>query len=154
MIKRIDAKAKLPGTSDVMCTPDFLGMPCSWGQATFVPDRYIFAADSFGNRILVIDIKKQLPVKAIKTSDQPHGVEYVAALGEIWVLCWSSTHINVIGVMNSTEAGISSLTDTTSLGLTKSFKIQVRMSLIIRSQRSIRLGLPVACVSYVASHMI
>lgn len=116
-----------------MCTPDFTGIPCLWGQAAFVPDRYIFAADHFGNRIIVIDVKKQLAVKAIKTDEQPHGVEYIAALGEIWVLCWSSTNINVIGVVNSTEAVVSSLTDVSLLGLKKSFKIQVRISLIIGS---------------------
>eukprot|EP00112_Aurelia_sp_Birch-Aquarium-sp1_P007018 Seg1766.6 transcript_id=Seg1766.6/GoldUCD/mRNA.D3Y31 product="Follistatin-related protein 4" protein_id=Seg1766.6/GoldUCD/D3Y31 len=126
VLKRIDAKTKLPGTSDIVCTPDFTGIPCLWGQAAFVPDRYIFAADHFGNRIIVIDVKKQLAVKAIKTDEQPHGVEYIAALGEIWVLCWSSTNINVIGVVNSTEAVVSSLTDVSLLGLKKSFKIQAK----------------------------
>ena len=92
-------------------------------DAQYVPDKYIFAIDSNGGRVIVIDIEKQLPVKAIKTNDPPKRLRYVAETDEVWVMCWSKNiTINIIGAQNG---GISKLKDASLLVVKSSIKINV-----------------------------
>ena len=81
-----------------MCTPNLRKLTmCSWAGAANVGDRYVYAADSSGNRVIVIDTKRQAPIKVIATNGFPYQVTYLAALDEVWVLCWRNNILDVVG---------------------------------------------------------
>ncbi|XP_023931855.1 follistatin-related protein 5 isoform X2 [Lingula anatina] len=68
-----------------------LGVPCTWGAAVNVKNRYVYASQPELNRVVVIDIKGgSNPVQVIPTDFTPVELQYVEHLDEVWVLCWNS----------------------------------------------------------------
>lgn len=76
------------------------------------------------HRLIVIDVEKQMVVKAIQTDPFPYQVEYIAAMDEVWVLCWGNSTLNVIGVRNVTTE-IAKIKDAKLLLVKHSIKAQV-----------------------------
>ena len=122
--KRIDNNTKILGSDGSFCTPHpRFRRSCTLFNAQYVPDKYIFAIDLYGGRVIVIDIEKQTPVRAIKTNDPAKTLRYMAETDEVWVMCWpKNLTINIIGAQNG---GISKSKDASSLLVKSSIKIKV-----------------------------
>ena len=65
-----------------------------------------------------------MAVKAIKTDKFPYQVEYIAAMDEVWVLCWGNSTLNVVGVRNVTTE-IAKIKHTNLLVVKHAIKAQV-----------------------------
>ena len=123
--KRLPYNTPIPGTSQVLCTycPRHRSQ-CSWGGAATVKGKYVFAADANGNRVIVIDITTQQPIKSIPTDGFPYQVTYIAALDEVWVFCWKDSKLNVVG-SSTMETKIHRISQASNLMIVKSIKAQV-----------------------------
>ncbi len=98
IVATVPHNVSIQGTNQKMCTPNlYRRTKCAWQGATRVGDKYIFAADSSGNRVIVIDIAQRRPIKAISTHGFPYEVTYLKSLDEVWVLCWRRNILDVVG---------------------------------------------------------
>ena len=128
IVKKIPHDTKIQGTNKIMCTPSTRSKTnCSWAEATIVQDKYIFIADTSGNRLVVIDVDRQVPVKEIATHGYPYQVTYLAALDEVWVLCWSNGTLDVVGEQGGSTS-IGKISNASSLTILHSIRAQVEDS--------------------------
>ena len=78
-------------------------------------------------------------VNAIKTDKYPYQVEYIAAMDEVWVLCWGNSTLNVVGVRNVTTE-IAKIKDANLLVVKHSIKAQVGSGRILQLKSICCLG--------------
>ncbi len=115
------------GTNKRMCTKNKRSRTrCSWAGVANAGDRYIYAADSSGNRVIVFDVEQRQPIKAIKTHGFPYQVTYLAALDEVWILCWRNNLLDVIGDKSDGSTLIHHVRNASSLAVLHSIQAQVR----------------------------
>lgn len=120
---RIAHNTNILGTNEVLCTAT-RKTKCGWGKAASVEGKYVFVADSQGNRLIIIDIKRNKPIKAIKTDKYPYQVTYIEALDEVWVYCWREGYLNVIGT-DSNQTKIHKISDPIAMEVTHRFRVKV-----------------------------
>jgi len=83
IIKHIKASDAISGYQSTTCK----GSPpksCSWGGAVNVGNEKIYAADTAGRRLIVIDTKSLQLIERIETENYPYNPQYIHALDEIW----------------------------------------------------------------------
>lgn len=82
---------------------------CSVGGVVAVRNELIFFSDSAGNRVHVIDVKKQQVVETIPTDAYPYYLYHLHWLNEVWVHAWTLSTFDVIntgGKLNRTHKSI------------------------------------------------
>ncbi|KAJ8674779.1 hypothetical protein QAD02_010565, partial [Eretmocerus hayati] len=78
----------IPGTQEYVCAEK--GVPCSWGRAINVANRYVYVSQPEKDRILVISKIQMVVVDVVTTDKYPVDLQYVPALDQVWVLNWRS----------------------------------------------------------------
>ncbi|XP_023245992.1 follistatin-related protein 5-like isoform X2 [Copidosoma floridanum] len=78
----------IPGTQEYVCVEE--GVPCSWGRAINVANRYVYVSQPLKDRILVISKIQMVVVDVVTTDKYPVELQYVPALDQVWVLNWRS----------------------------------------------------------------
>ncbi|XP_031783658.1 follistatin-related protein 5 isoform X2 [Nasonia vitripennis] len=78
----------IPGTQEYVCAEK--GVPCSWGRAINVANRYVYVSQPEKDRILVISKIQMVVVDVVTTDKYPVELQYVPALDQVWVLNWRS----------------------------------------------------------------
>jgi len=124
VMKRLPHDTVITGTDEVLCTfsPRYKSK-CSWGGAATIKGKYVFVADTYGNRVIVIDIVKQEPIKSIGTDGFPYQISYIAALDEVWIHCWKDSYLNVVG-SSTGETKIHKIRKASTLMISHSIKAQ------------------------------
>ena len=89
-----------------------------------MPGRYVFVADSYRNRVIVLDAKEAKPVSSIQTNGFPYMLRYIAALDEVWIHCWKNSYLDVVGSRTGATA-IQTIRNASSLIVSHSIKAQV-----------------------------
>ena len=125
--KRLRHDMTIPGTNEVLCTycPRYQ-VQCSWGGAAMVKGKYAFVANSYGNRVIVIDTVTQKPITSIPTDGFPYQVTYIAALDEVWIFCWNNSHLDVVGDSKK-ETRIHRIVKASDMAIAYSIKAQVNV---------------------------
>lgn len=80
------------------------GIPCSWGRAVSVSDRYIYASQPTLDRILVVSTAQMAVVDVVGTDKVPVELEKVLHLDQLWLLSWregNDTGIKTVQVIYS-----------------------------------------------------
>ncbi|KAG5332318.1 FSTL5 protein, partial [Acromyrmex heyeri] len=78
----------IPGTQEYVCGPK--NVPCSWGRAINVADRYVYVSQPDKNRVLVISEVQMMIIDVVATDKNPVDLWYVQNLDYVWVLNWRS----------------------------------------------------------------
>lgn len=78
----------IPGTQEHVC--GVKGVPCSWGRAINVANRYVYVSQPDKDRVLVISEIQMVIVDVVPTDKFPVQLWYVASLDQVWVLNWRS----------------------------------------------------------------
>ncbi|XP_008555212.1 follistatin-related protein 5 [Microplitis demolitor] len=78
----------IPGTQEYVCGEK--DIPCSWGRAINVANRYVYVTQPEKDRILVISKIQMVVVDVVATDKYPVELQYVPALDQVWVLNWRS----------------------------------------------------------------
>ncbi|XP_078050075.1 follistatin-like 5 [Augochlora pura] len=78
----------IPGTQEHVC--GVKGVPCSWGRAINVANRYVYVTQPDKDRVLVISEIQMVVVDVIPTDKNPVQLWYVPSLDQVWVLDWRS----------------------------------------------------------------
>ncbi|XP_065052259.1 follistatin-related protein 5-like [Rhopilema esculentum] len=125
VVKRLPHDMAVPGTDKPLCTrsPRYKSA-CGWGGAAVVPGRFVFVADSYGNRVIVLDAKEAKPVSSIQTNGFPYMLKYITALDEVWIHCWKNSYLDVVGSREGATA-IQTIKNASSLIVSHSIKAQV-----------------------------
>ncbi|NP_001027532.1 follistatin-like 5 [Apis mellifera] len=76
----------IPGTQEHVC--GVKGIPCSWGRAINVANRYVYASQPDKDRVLVISEIQMVIVDVIPTDKNPVQLWYVPSLDQVWILNW------------------------------------------------------------------
>ncbi|XP_076618582.1 follistatin-like 5 [Colletes latitarsis] len=76
----------IPGTQEHVC--GVKDVPCSWGRAINVANRYVYVSQPDKDRVLVISKIQMVIVDVIPTDKNPVQLWYVVALDQVWVLNW------------------------------------------------------------------
>ncbi|XP_012144462.2 follistatin-like 5 isoform X2 [Megachile rotundata] len=76
----------IPGTQEYVC--GVKNVPCSWGRAINVANRYVYASQPEKDRILVISEVQMVIVDVVPTDKNPVQLWYVPSLDQVWVLNW------------------------------------------------------------------
>lgn len=82
-MKHIKATDIIGSSQSTTCTGS-PAKPCTWGGAVNAGNKKIFAADSQGRRLIVIDIESVSVEEVIVTDTHPYKPQYVETLDEIW----------------------------------------------------------------------
>ena len=129
--KRLSHDLPIRGTNDVLCTFNPRSRKlCSWGGADVIKGKYLFVANSKGNRVIVIDVLKQVPINSIPTDGFPYQIKYIAALDEVWIFCWKDSHLNVVG-NSKNETKIHRIAKASNMMVAYTIKAQVRSLIIV-----------------------
>uniref|UniRef100_A0ABD2XK46 Follistatin-related protein 5 n=1 Tax=Trichogramma kaykai TaxID=54128 RepID=A0ABD2XK46_9HYME len=78
----------IPGTQEYVCAEK--GVPCSWGRAINVANRYVYVSQPEKDRILIISKIQMVVVDVVTTDKYPVELQYVPDLDQVWVLNWRS----------------------------------------------------------------
>ncbi|EFN70008.1 Follistatin-related protein 5 [Camponotus floridanus] len=78
----------IPGTQEYVCGPK--NIPCSWGRAINVANRYVYVSQPEKNRVLVISEVQMMIIDVVATDKNPVDLWYVQNLDYVWVLNWRS----------------------------------------------------------------
>ncbi|CAK9797946.1 Follistatin-related protein 5 [Anthophora plagiata] len=76
----------IPGTQEYVCGAK--GVPCSWGRAINVANRYVYVSQPDKDRVLVISEVQMVIVDMIPTDKYPVQLWYVPSLDQVWILNW------------------------------------------------------------------
>ncbi|XP_012348700.1 follistatin-related protein 5 isoform X2 [Apis florea] len=76
----------IPGTQEHVC--GVKGIPCSWGRAINVANRYVYVSQPDKDRVLVISEIQMVIVDVIPTDKNPVQLWYVPSLDQVWILNW------------------------------------------------------------------
>ncbi|XP_054002269.1 follistatin-related protein 5-like [Hylaeus anthracinus] len=76
----------IPGTQERVC--GITDVPCSWGRAINVANRYVYVSQPDKDRVLVISKIQMVIVDVIPTDKNPVQLWYVASLDQVWLLNW------------------------------------------------------------------
>ena len=129
IVQTIPSSTQIPGTTETICTRSRRrGTACGFGGAVAVGEKYVFVADAYGNRVIVIDSQRHVPVKAIQTNGFPYQLKYFAALDEVWIMCWKNSFLDVVGeekMKTAPETSIQKISNASSLTIVHSIKAQV-----------------------------
>jgi len=89
LVKYIRASDVISGSTSPICTGS-PQKPCTWGGAVNAGNKKIFAADSLGRRLIVVDIATLSVIEEVKAEGYPYNPQYVEALDEVWFTGWTS----------------------------------------------------------------
>nr|XP_034186881.1 follistatin-related protein 5-like isoform X3 [Osmia lignaria] len=78
----------IPGTQEYVC--GIKNVPCSWGRAINVANRYVYVSQPQKDRVLVISETQMVIVDVVPTDKNPVQLWYVPSLDQVWVLNWRS----------------------------------------------------------------
>ncbi|XP_043473135.1 follistatin-related protein 5-like isoform X1 [Leptopilina heterotoma] len=78
----------IPGTQEYLCGGK--DVPCTWGRAINVANRYVYVSQPDKDRILVISKIQMVVVDVVVTDKFPVELQYVQSLDQVWVLNWRS----------------------------------------------------------------
>lgn len=78
----------IPGTQEYVCGPK--NVPCSWGRAINVANRYVYVSQPEKNRVLVISEVQMMIIDVVATDKNPVDLWYVQNLDYVWILNWRS----------------------------------------------------------------
>ncbi|XP_011055946.1 PREDICTED: follistatin-related protein 5-like [Acromyrmex echinatior] len=78
----------IPGTQEYVCGSK--NVPCSWGRAINVADRYVYVSQPDKNRVLVISEVQMMIIDVVATDKNPVDLWYVQNLDYVWILNWRS----------------------------------------------------------------
>ncbi|XP_018395424.1 PREDICTED: follistatin-related protein 5-like [Cyphomyrmex costatus] len=78
----------IPGTQEYVCGSK--NVPCSWGRAINVADRYVYVSQPNKNRVLVISEVQMMIIDVVATDKNPVDLWYVQNLDYVWILNWRS----------------------------------------------------------------
>ncbi|OAD59512.1 Follistatin-related protein 5 [Eufriesea mexicana] len=76
----------IPGTQEYVC--GVKGVPCSWGRAINVANRYVYVSQPDKDRVLVISEIQMVIVDVVSTDKNPVQLWYVPSLDQVWILNW------------------------------------------------------------------
>ncbi|CAL7951949.1 unnamed protein product [Xylocopa violacea] len=76
----------IPGTQEHVC--GVAGVPCSWGRAINVANRYVYVSQPDKDRVLVISEIQMVIVDMVPTDKNPVQLWYVSSLDQVWILNW------------------------------------------------------------------
>ncbi|XP_076231703.1 follistatin-like 5 isoform X1 [Calliopsis andreniformis] len=76
----------IPGTQEYVC--GVKGVPCSWGRAINVENRYVYVSQPEKDRVLVISEIQMVIVDVVPTDKNPVQLWYVPSLDQVWILNW------------------------------------------------------------------
>ncbi|XP_049818576.1 follistatin-related protein 5-like [Aethina tumida] len=85
---RIQSTDIIPGTQEYVCGDK--GVPCSWGRAINVANRYVYASQPNRDRIIIISKVQMVVVDVVSTDKYPVDLHYVPHLDQVWILNWRS----------------------------------------------------------------
>lgn len=85
---QVQATDIIPGTQEYVCGDK--GIPCSWGRAINVADRYVYVTQPERDRVLIISKIQMVVVDVVATDKYPVELYYVPHLDQVWVLNWRS----------------------------------------------------------------
>ncbi|CAG0923910.1 unnamed protein product [Notodromas monacha] len=89
IIRQIQGTDMIPGTQRYVCSGDSQ-IPCRWGQAVNVGERYVYATQPELHRLVVLNLAQMGVTEAIETDPFPARLHYVPAWDQLWVLNWRS----------------------------------------------------------------
>ncbi|XP_012225565.2 follistatin-related protein 5-like [Linepithema humile] len=78
----------IPGTQEYVCGPK--SVPCSWGRAINVVNRYVYVSQPDKDRVLVISEAQMMIIDVVATDKNPVDLWYVKNLDYVWILNWRS----------------------------------------------------------------
>ncbi|XP_029052990.2 follistatin-related protein 5-like isoform X2 [Osmia bicornis bicornis] len=78
----------IPGTQEYVC--GIKNVPCSWGRAINLANRYVYVSQPQKDRVLVISETQMVIVDVVPTDKNPVQLWYVPSLDQVWVLNWRS----------------------------------------------------------------
>lgn len=70
------------------------GRQCNWGGAVNVGNKYIYAADFLGSRVVVFDVSLLRAVREIATDEYPFQLTHLKSVDEVWVLCGNNNTLD------------------------------------------------------------
>ncbi|XP_011148670.1 follistatin-related protein 5 isoform X1 [Harpegnathos saltator] len=78
----------IPGTQEYVCGPR--NVPCSWGRAINIANRYVYVSQPDKDRVLVISEVQMMIIDVVVTDKNPVDLWYVQNLDYVWILNWRS----------------------------------------------------------------
>ncbi|EZA56439.1 hypothetical protein DMN91_009952 [Ooceraea biroi] len=78
----------IPGTQEYVCGPK--NVPCSWGRAINVANRYVYVSQPDKDRVLVISEVQMMIIDVVATDKNPVDLWYVQNFDYVWILNWRS----------------------------------------------------------------
>uniref|UniRef100_A0A3Q2CYR4 Follistatin-like 4 n=1 Tax=Cyprinodon variegatus TaxID=28743 RepID=A0A3Q2CYR4_CYPVA len=88
--RHIKRTERIVATYEEMCPKGEGVSPqrCVWSSAVNVRDKYIYVAQPFQSRLLVVDIQAQKVVQAVATDSFPVKMLYDKSHDQVWILTW------------------------------------------------------------------